>query len=187
MAAQTPKTDLPESPRRRAALRRLAGAVVAAYVVPEVMFLSTARAGNSAPTSPSAPSAPSGASGPSPSSGTTDSVTPSSPSVEDGPSRAEEVARETCTLPDSQRQNAISISRNDMARSQDAVEAGYAKPLDQIWNEFISSYDGQVLGVEFLDRQRNPRYRFRAISRSGRLETVTISAQTGAIQRIVGC
>ena len=74
-----------------------------------------------------------------------------------------------------------------MARSQEAVAAGYAKPLDQIWNEFISSYDGKVLGVEFLDRQRNPRYRFRAISRSGRLETVTISAQTGAIQRIVGC
>jgi len=38
-----------------------------------------------------------------------------------------------------------------------------------------------------LDRRNNPRYRFRAISKSGRLETVTISAQTGSIQRIVGC
>lgn len=185
--AQSPKSGLPESPRRRAALRRMAGAVVAAYVVPEVMFLSAARAGNSAPSVPSSPSIPA------PSSGTSivtpDPITPapSSPAVEDGPSRAEEVARETCTLPETRGQNSISISRTDLARSQDAVDAGYAKPLDQIWNEFISSYDGKVLGVEFLDRQRNPRYRFRAISRSGRLETVTISAQTGAIQRIVGC
>ncbi len=87
----------------------------------------------------------------------------------------------------SQSPDSISISRSDLERSQDAIEAGYAKPLDQIWGEFISEYDGKVIGVEFLDRQSNPRYRFRAISRTGRLETVTISAQTGSILRIVGC
>ena len=74
-----------------------------------------------------------------------------------------------------------------MQRAQEAVASGDAKPLDQIWEAFSAEYDGKVIGVEFLNRRNNPRYRFRAISKSGRLETVTISAQTGAIQRIVGC
>lgn len=185
---QEPDTTGLESPTRRDALRRLAGAVVTAYVVPEVLFLSKARAGSSTPSTPSVPSP----STPSPS---TSTPVPSSPvpddddddSGSDGASGAAEAARDTCNIPGTQDSNTISISRSDMQRSQEAIEAGYAKPLNQIWGNFVSDYDGKVIGVEFLDRQNNPRYRFRAISSSGRLETVTISAQTGAIQRIIGC
>ncbi len=176
-----PDTVRPESPTRRDALRRLAGAVVTAYVVPEVLFLSKARAGNSKPSVPS-PSTPS-PSTPVPSSAPDDD----DDSGSDGASGAAEAARDTCNIPGTQNANTISISRSDMQRSQEAIEAGYAKPLNQIWGNFVSDYDGKVIGVEFLDRQNNPRYRFRAISSSGRLETVTISAQTGAIQRIIGC
>jgi len=164
----------PETPSRRAALGRLAGAVVAAYVVPEVLFLSEARAGGSAATPPSAPSPPS-------------APAPSGSPPETSASSAEEGARERCTVYRAQGPNSISITRSDMLRSQIAVEEGYAKPLDHIWGEFRSAYDGKIIGVEFLDRRRNARYRFRAISKTGRLETVTISAQTGAILRIVGC
>jgi len=187
-------SDRSDRPSRRAALRRLAGAAMAAYVVPEVLFLSQARASSlpTVPTSPSGLSSPSGSSGSSPPSG---SSSPSGPLAsgaapsdsEASASSAEEGARETCSVTGSQSPDSISISRSDLERSQDAIEAGYAKPLDQIWGEFISEYDGKVIGVEFLDRQSNPRYRFRAISRTGRLETVTISAQTGSILRIVGC
>ena len=74
-----------------------------------------------------------------------------------------------------------------MQRAQEAIEAGEAQPLDQIWGTFRSEYDGKIIGVEFLNRRNNTRYRFRAISKTGRLETVTISAQTGNVQRIVGC
>jgi len=170
----------PKRPSRRNALRRLAGAVVAAYVVPEVLFLSEAKAGNSTPSAPTVPSAPS------PSSTDTDDDSGNGPSAP-GPSDAAERARDTCNIPGSQSANTISISRSDMQRSQEAIDAGYAKPLNQIWGNFISDYDGKIIGVEFLGRQNNPRYRFRAISKTGRLETVTISAQTGAIQQIVGC
>lgn len=176
------EADVPKSANRREILRRLAGAVVAAYVVPEVLMLSEARAEGSAPTPPSDPTAPSE---PSP---------PSSPSSSTGPSTGEdsydgagEDARERCQIPDSAGGNSISISRSDLNRSQEAIAAGYAKPLDQIWGTFISSYNGKVIGVEFIGRLSDPRYRFRAISRSGRLETVTISAQTGVIEQIVGC
>ncbi|HIP24600.1 MAG TPA: hypothetical protein EYG79_13565 [Rhodobacteraceae bacterium] len=172
------QTDRPKKPSRRAALRRLAGAAVAGYVVPEVLFLSAARAESSAASEPSAPPGPSTA------------FTPSAPApsgTASSASSAEEGARETCTVTNTQNSNTISISRRDLQRAQEAVEAGYAKPLDQIWGAFTSEYDGKVIGVEFLDRRNNPRYRFRAISKSGRLETVTISAQTGSIQRIVGC
>lgn len=172
------QTDRPKKPSRRAALRRLAGAAVAGYVVPEVLFLSAARAESSAASEPSAPEGPS------------TTFTPSAPApsgTASSASSAEEGARETCTVTNTQNSNTISISRRDLQRAQEAVEAGYAKPLDQIWGAFTSEYDGKVIGVEFLDRRNNPRYRFRAISKSGRLETVTISAQTGSIQRIVGC
>ncbi len=183
-----PQPDRPVRPSRREALRRLAGAAIAAYVVPEVLFLSEARAESSAPSAPTAPTAPTAPSVPVPSApdpGTEpDESTPGSGA---GPSDAEDVARDTCSISSSQDPDTISISRSDLARSQDAVKAGYARPLDQIWGTFISSYDGKIIGVEFIDRQTNPRYRFRAISKAGRLETVTISAQTGVIQRIVGC
>lgn len=161
---------------RRAALKRLAGAALAGYVVPEIMFLSAARAEGTAPTPPTAPSTPE----PTP-------PAPSSAPETPDPENAEDAKRETCGVGTRAEDAGISISRTDLERAKAAVEAGRAAPLDQIWGNFVSNYRGKVIGIEFLDSRQSPRYRFRAISRSGRLETVTISAQTGDIIRIVGC
>jgi hypothetical protein len=181
------ETEEAIQPSRRDALRRLAGAVVMAYVVPEVLFLSAAHADEGdESSSPSAPAP----SSPAPSGGSDDQDDDSDDDDDDETFAGrdeDDQARETCNLPRARGENTISISRSDMERAQEAVNAGYAKPLDQVWGQFISEYDGKVIGVEFLDRRRNPRYRFRAISNTGRLETVTISAQTGVIQHIVGC
>lgn len=181
MKRRTP-SDQPQPLSRRAALRRLAGAVVAAYVVPEVLVLSEARAdesGNSAPTTTSEPTGPS----------VPDPSSPSGPSGAEGDSsgNSDHTPSDNCHISGPSGANTISISRSDLSRSQDAVEAGYAQPLDQIWGHFNSQYDGRIIGVEFTGRRQNSKYRFRAISSTGRLETVTISASTGDILRIVGC
>lgn len=171
----------PENPGRREALRRLAGAVTAAYVVPEILFLSAARADNSSSSS-SAPSA---------SDSTSSSATiPSSPSTgsdEDEDNAAADYSDDSCNLREVGSGNTISISRSDLSRSQEAIRDGYAKPLDQIWGAFSSNYSGRVVGVAFTGGRRNARYHFRSISARGRLETVVVSAQTGEILRIVGC
>lgn len=172
MKHQNQPTPSPSITRRQA-LRRLAGAVVSAYVVPEIVFLSAAQAGQdnlSPPTGATSPSSPV----------PTTSDTGGDPSSEQSPG-------ESCNLSRPSGGNSISISSSDLSRSQEAIQAGYARPLDQIWREFTRQYDGKIIGVEFTGRRRNPRYRFRAISSTGRLETVTISAQTGQILRIVGC
>ena len=184
------KTDQPENPGRRYALRRLAGAVVAAYVVPEILVLSEARAESSSasPVSPASTPEPS-APAPDPSTPSPSTPSPSSTTVSGAISSAEPSGSpsDACEISSAPNGNSISISRTDLARAQEAVEAGYAQPLDKIWGEFTTNYNGKVIGVEFTGRRRLPRYRFRAISPTGRLETVTISAQTGEILRIVGC
>ena len=184
-----PEDMQPENASRREVLRRLVGASVAAYVVPEVVLVSSARAGTSSPSSPvpsaPVPSTPDEVDTPVPSSPPEEAPVPDS--EEETQIRSHEDARERCNTSPASDQGGISISRSDLRRSQDAIEAGYAKPLEQIWGTFTASYDGRVIGVEFIGRRKAPRYRFRAISASGRLETVTISAQTGAIEKIVGC
>lgn len=179
------KTDQPENPGRRYALRRLAGAVVAAYVVPEILVLSEARAESSSASTASTPEP----SAPAPSTPSPSTPSPSSSTVSGAISSAEPSGSpsDACEISRAQNGNTISISRSDLARAQEAVEAGYAQPLDKIWGDFTTNYNGKVIGVEFTGRRRQPRYRFRAISPAGRLETVTISAQTGEILRIVGC
>ena len=175
------KPDQPRSIGRRDALRRLAGFVTAAYVVPEVMILSEARASSTvstAATTPTAPSASTPVSTPSTSTSTTG--IPSTASSSQAPG-------DSCHISGPSGGNTLSISRSDLSRAQEAVEAGYAQPLENIWGKFTGDYDGRVIGIEFTGARRNPQYRFRAISRIGRLETVTISAQTGDILRIVGC
>lgn len=187
-------SNRPTSPARRKALRRLAGAAISAYVVPEVLFLSAANAESVSGVSSASSASPasmvspgSGVSGPS-------IVTPSGasspePSMPDPSGNAIEYDEESdaCNLDGSPRSQGIRIARSDLNRSQDAIDAGYARPLEQIWSEFVGQYDGKVIGVEFTGRRANPRYKFRAISPSGRLETVVISAQTGDIIRISGC
>lgn len=165
------KPDQPENPGRRAALRRLGMAVVAAYVTPEVAMLSEARA----------------SSGVSPPSGVTAPTPPTPPS---SPSNAEvgDQTRDACIAETGEgNANTISITESDFNRAQRSVDAGYAKPLEAIWADFTNSYSGKVIGVEFTGYQYRPRYRFKAISPSGHLETVVVSARTGKILRIVGC
>jgi len=173
----------PENPGRRDALRRLAGAVITAYVVPEILFLSAARAGegSSSASSPSAPTEPSSTSTPEPSSPSTSASGP------EGQGDDDDFSDDNCNVQTGRNGNAISISRSDLSRSEEAIQAGFAKPLDQIWGPFSSNYSGKVVSVEFSGGGGNARYRFRSISARGRLETVVVSAQTGEILQIVGC
>ncbi len=170
-----PKTpDPPENPSRRAAMRRLGLAVTAAYIVPEVVMLSGARASTS-----------SNASG-----GGSFATPPTPPSP---PSNIEDIEadiRETDTCQKATAREAsqpVTISQSDFVRAQKSVEAGYAKPLEAIWPEFSSNYSGKVIGIEFTGFRWRPRYRFKAISAIGHLETVIVSARTGIIEKIVGC
>lgn len=172
----TQNSDRLENPTRREAFRRLGLAVAAAYIVPEVLILSEARASSSV-------SEPSG------SSFVTPPTPPTPPSdVDEVEGDAEAEATDTCkTVESSEGSQDISFSQSDFERAQEAVEAGYAKPLEAIWPEFISNYSGKVIGIEFTGFRWRPRYRFRAISATGRLETVIVSARTGIIESIVGC
>lgn len=189
MKQKTPSTH-PKNPGRRNALRRLGGAVFSAYVIPEIVFLSKARAGDD-PSAPSASSAPSAPDPSAPSTPAPSSPSPSAPSPETGGEnnarREDDDNDDTCNPASGGNDHTISISRADLTRSEEAIKAGYAQPLDQIWGNFASNYDGKVVSVEFIGGRRNARYRFRSISASGRLETVVVSAQTGEILRIVGC
>ena len=167
---KTPNTL--ESPARRAAMRRLGLAVTAAYIVPEVFMLSEARASSSASshvsyvTPPTPPSAPNNI----------DEI------------EADEKQSDACQKATASEVNQpVSISRSDFERAQEAVEAGYAKPLEAIWPEFSRNYSGKVIGIEFTGFRWRPRFRFKAISVSGHLETVIVSARTGIIEKIVGC
>lgn len=176
-----------ENPARRNALKRLAGAMVPAYVAPQILFLSAAKAETiSAVSGVSGSSGPSGVgmSGPS---GPLPTDAPEDDTVFVEPDDDAADPRETCNPDGRTGSEAIQITRSDMNRSREAIDAGYARPLEQIWAEFIDQYDGRIVGVEFTGRRKNPRYKFRAISQSGRLETVVISAQTGEILRITGC
>lgn len=203
-----PASEGPARPDRRAALRRLAGAMVAAYVVPEMVVLSAARAGqsgsggsNSLPSTTSGPSFSSASfsgaslvSGPGASVSVPSASAPSASGSEtpsaSAPERTGNTDRspgDSCNISGPSGASGPSFSRSDISRAQEAISAGYARPLEQIWNNFKSQYNGRIIGVKFTGRRRSPQYRFRAISRTGRLETVTISAQTGDILRIVGC
>ncbi len=171
-----------QPPTRRTALRRLAGASVAAYMVPEFIFMGAARAGGSKPSGPT-PLAPL----PEVETPEVESPKPVSVASERSEEERDDEAGESCATPSTRRLDHIRISRSDLSRAQDAIRAGSAQPLENIWGGFTSNYDGRVIGVEFIGQPNHTRYRFRAISATGRLETVTISAQTGSIEKIVGC
>jgi len=177
-----------KDPTRREALLRLGLAVATAYVVPEVINISQARASSSAspPSAPSKASPPSAASTPSAPSSATPPTPPTAPSNVDD-TEVDVQDTDTCTASRSAASGNATISRSDFERAQAAVDAGYAKPLDVIWSDFTKNYPGKVIGVEFTGHKWRPRYRFRAISESGHLETVIVSARTGKIERIVGC
>ena len=163
-----------ENPSRRAAMRRLGLAVATAYIVPEIVMLSGARASSSSNAS-----------------GSGSFVTPPTPPT--APSNVDIIeadvqVSDTCQKATASEANQpISISQSDFDRAQEAVEAGYAKPLEAIWPEFSSNYSGKVIGIEFTGFRWRPRYRFKAISASGHLETVIVSARTGLIEKVVGC
>lgn len=168
----TKKPNTLENPSRRAAMRRLGLAVATAYIVPETVMLSAARASSSV-------------------SGSSSYVTPPTPPT--APSNVDSIEADIKQSDFCQKtevggeDQSVSISQSDFERAQEAVEAGYAKPLQAIWPEFSSNYSGKVIGIEFTGFRWRPRYRFKAISASGHLETVIVSARTGLIEKIVGC
>lgn len=168
----TKKPNTLENPSRRAAMRRLGLAVATAYIVPETVMLSAARASSSV-------------------SGSSSYVTPPTPPT--APSNVDSIEADIEQSDFCQKtevggeDQSVSISQSDFERAQEAVEAGYAKPLQAIWPEFSSNYSGKVIGIEFTGFRWRPRYRFKAISASGHLETVIVSARTGLIEKIVGC
>ena len=176
--SKTPNTL--ENPSRRAAMRRLGLAVATAYIVPEIVMLSGARASTSSSVSPVSST-----------SGGGSFVTPPTPPT--APSDVDTIEAhvqegDTCQKATASEANqSVSISQSDFDRAQEAVEAGYAKPLEAIWEDFNSNYSGKVIGIEFTGFRWRPRYRFKAISASGHLETVIVSARTGLIEKIVGC
>ncbi|PHQ96060.1 MAG: hypothetical protein COB40_09320 [Marinosulfonomonas sp.] len=159
---------------RRKALARLGLMAATVYVAPSFLTLSSARASSSV-------SPPSGASIPTP------------PTPPTAPSNVDElefdvVARDRCGTDEMDSSGGpVTIGQNDMKRAQEAVEAGYAKPLDQVWPGLMAAYSGRIIRVEFTGFRWRPRYRLRAISETGHLETVIVSARTGRIERIVGC
>ncbi len=168
------------NPTRREALRRLGLAVTAAYVAPSVLLVSEARASSSGTSQPTPPSGPTNGSPPTP------------PTPPTAPSNIEEIEADvtetdTCRSRLSRNPDTPFISASDFNRAQQAVEAGYAKPLDSIWASFMAEYPGQVISIEFTGYRWRPRFRFKAISASGRLETVIVSARTGEIEKIIGC
>ncbi len=169
------------NPTRREALRRLGLAVTTAYVAPSVLLVSEARASSSGTSQPTPPSGPTNGSPPTP------------PTPPTAPSNIEEIEADVIETDSCKNARNVAnpdtpfISAHDFERAQQAVEAGYAKPLDSIWSSFMAEYPGQVISIEFTGYRWRPRFRFRAISASGRLETVIVSARTGEIEKIIGC
>ncbi|MCP5037400.1 MAG: PepSY domain-containing protein [Rhodobacteraceae bacterium] len=166
---------------RRQALARLGITPLALYVAPAVLTLSTAASASSA-TPPSDPSEPSVATPPTPPSPA------SSPSAPGDVVEADEASSDRCYQDAGASGNSqLSISQDDFERAQAAVDAGYAKPLSQIWQGILADYPGRIVSISFSGFRYRPRYRLKAVSSSGRLETVIVSARTGRIERIVGC
>ncbi len=157
---------------RRKALARLGLAAATVYVAPGFLTLSSARASNSSSSGGSV---------------TTPPTPPTAPSNVDD-LEVDQTATDSCgTVDKGSSDGPATISQDDMKRAQEAVEAGYAKPLDQVWPGLVAAYSGRIIWVEFTGFRWRPRYRLRAISESGHLETVIVSARTGLIERIVGC
>lgn len=183
------RTDQPDSPGRRAAMRRLGLAVVAAYVVPEVVLLSEARAsGISPPSVGSYATPPTPPTPPSEPSTVDEGNTGGSGSSSSSSGEAEQRPEDACQTSANELDNGqLTITESDFKRAQASVEAGYAKPLEAVWADFVKEYSGRVIGIEFTGYRYRPRYRMKAISPSGHLETVIVSARTGEILRIIGC
>lgn len=165
---------------RRDALRRMVLSVTAAYVTPEVIMLSAARAGSSVSvvSVPTAASVASVATPPTP---------PSPPESVDQAVEVDEREGDSCKGSTSRNNSNPELDRGDSRNAQAAVAAGYAKPLEEIWPDFVANYSGTITDVEFTGFQYRPTYRIKAISPRGHLETVIVSARTGKIIRIVGC
>ena len=165
----TKTTKTLENPARRKALRRLGLAVATAYVVPEIIMLSEASASSSSDVSFVTP------------------PTPPSPPANLSELEVDERESDTCVEATSGAEQQITFSASDFERAQASVAAGYAKPLSAIGPQVGVDYSGKIIGIEFTGFRWLPRYRFKAISASGHLETVIVSARTGRIEEIIGC
>lgn len=165
---------------RRETLKRLGLAVGVAYIAPTITCLGTARAASSA-SEASNPSPPSSSSEPTP------PTPPSPPSgVDISSDEPDDLTTDTCRGNFSNSDQLV-IRQRDFERAEKAVEAGYAKPLASIWDDVVGRYDGRIIEIQFTGFRYRPRYRLKAISAAGRLETLVVSARTGLIISVVGC
>lgn len=179
-----------ESLSRRAALLRLGRYAATAYVVPNVVILSEARASGSGGSGGGSGGGGSGSGGNSgPGSGASNHSSPTPPSPPTAPSNVEEIEADEIQsdLCKGDYRQGSAAARDSLERAQQAVDAGYARPLDSVLRRLGRQYNGRIVGVSFTGFRWRPRYRFRAVSASGRLETVIVSARTGKIVRIEGC
>lgn len=173
---------------RRQALRRLGLGVATAYIAPSLTKLSAAHA-KSKPSEPSAPSEPTAPSKPTAPTAPTRPTQPSGPTEGDeGTSSSPSGTRSaSCRTRRVRDDGSFTIYRRDYDAAQAAVKSGYAQPLDSVWPRIAEQYRGRLIGIEFTGSGANAKYQFRAISASGRLETIVVQAATGIIETIVGC
>lgn len=173
---------------RRQALARIGLSPAAIYLAPTVLALSSAAFASEASGGDAGDEGDEGASG---ASGASSPSAPS-PSGPPSPSSTEEEDEKSTDRCHSEVSatsggGSLSISADDFQRAQVSVDAGYAKPLSLIWQDIVDQYPGHIISVSFTGYRYRPRYRLKAVSPSGRLETVIVSAKTGQIERIVGC
>jgi uncharacterized membrane protein YkoI len=75
-----------------------------------------------------------------------------------------------------------------LARDHDearrAVEAGEARPLNEILNIVRGKLPGEVIRVKFERENSLWVYEFRVVNREGRLFEIYVDARTGEIKRI---
>ena len=189
---------------RRDALRKLGFGILAGYVVPEILVISTAAAssGPSEDNSGSGSDSDNSGSGSdsdnansSSSSSVSDISEPSSPvsdpstpeaSLPSGPSEVDWRDDDTCGV-HSTRGNQVTISNSDFARAQRAVANGEALPLSEVFESVQKQVRGQFIEVRFSNVGVPPIYQFRMVSKRGKLITVFTDASSAEILRIVNC
>ena len=174
-----------KSINRRAALKKLGFGVVAAYVVPEFLVISTAAAGTQ-PSDVSAASTPESSPSPASQPSTVSEPSAPEPSLPSGAPETDWREDDTCNVHAS-RSNQVTIKNSDFRRAQRAVARGEAMPLSDVFQSVHGQVQGNLVEVRFSNAGQPPIYQFRMVSNSGKLITVFTDASSAEILRIVSC
>lgn len=174
---------------RRAALRKLGFGVLAAYVVPEMLAVSTAAA-STTPThvseaSTAEPSTSEPNTDPNSASSGSEPSTPEA-SLPSGPSQVDWRDDDTCSV-HSTRGDQVTINNSDFRRAQRAVANGEALPLTDVYQSVWQEVPGELIEVRFNNSGVPPIYQFRMVTERGKLITVFTDASSAEILRIVNC